>query len=120
MAALGDARMDLGTLVAYWIEAGDGAATRKLAFGPTWAPGNLTRDELIARYAEKTGTDVSRMAWFHCFALYKLCVVAQQLYARFAEGKSEDPRLGAMLGAVKLLSHWGVQCARAGQIVTAP
>ena len=120
MAALGDARMDLGTLVAYWIEAGDGAATRRLAFGPTWAPGNVTRDELIARYAEKTGTDVSRMAWFHCFALYKLCVVAQQLYARFVEGKSEDPRLGAMLGAVKLLSHWGVQCARAGQIVTAP
>jgi len=120
MAALGDARMDLGTLVAYWIEASDGAATRRLAFGPTWAPGNLTRDELIARYAEKTGTDVSRMAWFHCFALYKLCVVAQQLYARFAAGKSQDPRLGAMLGAVKLLSHWGVQCAREGHIVEAP
>lgn len=120
MAALGDARMDLGTLVSYWIEPGDGAATRKLAFGPTWAPGNLTRAELLDRYAERTGTDLSRMPWFHAFALYKLCVVAQQLYARFAAGKSQDPRLGAMLDALRILSLWGVRCAEAGAIVAAP
>jgi aminoglycoside phosphotransferase (APT) family kinase protein len=120
MAALGDARMDLGTLVSYWIEPGDGAATRKLAFGPTWAPGNLTRAEIVERYAARTGTNLDRMPWFHCFALYKLCVVAQQLYARFAAGKSQDPRLGGMLDALRLLSLWGVRCAEAGAIVAAP
>jgi aminoglycoside phosphotransferase (APT) family kinase protein len=120
MAALGDARMDLGTFVAYWIEPGDGAATRKLAFGPTWADGNLTRAEILERYAARTGANLVRMAWFQCFALYKLCVVAQQLYARFAAGKSQDPRLGAMLDALRLLSLWGVRCADAGAIVPAP
>jgi aminoglycoside phosphotransferase (APT) family kinase protein len=120
MAALGDARMDLGTFVSYWIEPGDGEATRALAFGPTWAPGNLTREELLARYAERTGTDLARMPWFHCFALYKLCVVAQQLYARFAAGKSADARLGGMLGALKILARWGVACAEADRIVPAP
>lgn len=120
MAALGDARMDLGTLVSYWVEPNDGPAMRKLAFGPTWAPGNLTRAELLARYAERTGTNIDRMPWFHCFALYKLCVVAQQLYARFAAGKSQDPRLGAMLDALVVLSRWGVDCAEADRILPAP
>jgi aminoglycoside phosphotransferase (APT) family kinase protein len=120
MAALGDARMDLGTFVSYWIEPGDGPAMRKLAFGPTWAAGNLTRAELLDRYAARTGTDLARMTWFHCFALYKLCVVAQQLYARHAAGKSHDPRLGGMLEALKILARWGVDCGAADRIVLAP
>lgn len=120
MAALGDARMDLGTFVAYWIEPGDGPAMRRLAFGPTWAAGNLSRAELLERYAARTGTDLTRMTWFHCFALYKLGVVAQQLYARHTAGRSQDPRLGGMLEAAKLLSRWGTDCAATHRIVTAP
>ncbi|NDK17993.1 MAG: phosphotransferase, partial [Zetaproteobacteria bacterium] len=42
MATIGDPLMDLGTTLAYWVEAQDHPALR--AFNLTWVEGNLTRE----------------------------------------------------------------------------
>src|SRR5262249_32177409 len=81
MATVGDPLMDLGTTLGYWVEPGDPEPVQANAVGPTALPGSLTRAELVARYAEKTGRDVSGMLFYYCFGLYKIAVILQQIYA---------------------------------------
>ena len=92
MATVGDPLMDLGGSLAYWSEAGDTPAHR--AFNLTWLPGNLTRQEVVVRYAEKSGRDVSHILFYYVFGLYKNAVIAQQIYARWKQGHSQDERFG--------------------------
>src|SRR5262249_39104014 len=77
MATLGDPLTDLGTALAYWVEADDPEAFRALAFGPTALPGSPTRFELSARYAEKTGRDVADVLYYYAFGLFKTAVIIQ-------------------------------------------
>jgi len=102
MATVGDALMDLGGTLAYWSEAGDTDEIK--FFNLTWLPGNLTRQEVIARYAGKSGRDVSNMLFYYIFGLYKNAVIAQQIYARWKQGHTKDPRFGTLLPIIKGLS----------------
>jgi aminoglycoside phosphotransferase (APT) family kinase protein len=105
MSTIGDPLMDLGVTLGYWIEKDDDPRLLALSFGPTAGPGAPTRAELAARYAERTGRDVGGIRWYHVFALFKLGVVLQQIYARWVAGKTKDERF-AMLGmAVKVLAE---------------
>ena len=81
---------------------------QRARFGPTHLNGALTRREVVARYAEQTGEAgdalTARMLFYYVFGLVKTAVVTQQIYSRFAAGKTKDPRFGAMLGMTKLLA----------------
>ena len=103
MATVGHPLMDLGTALALWVEGGDRAELRVMQFGPTHLPGAMTRTQLTARYAELSGRDVGRIAFYHAFGLFKMAVVAQQIYYRFATGKTDDPRFAMMLEGAKVL-----------------
>ena len=61
MCTIGDPLTDLGTALAYWIDADDPEPLQKIRWGPTTHPGSMTRAQLVERYAEKTGRDVSHM-----------------------------------------------------------
>jgi aminoglycoside phosphotransferase (APT) family kinase protein len=104
MAALGDPLMDLGTTLSYWVEAGDPAPIHALAFGPTARPGMMTRRELVDRYAAQSGRDVSHILFYLVFGLFKTSVVVQQIYYRYAQGLTKDPRFAGFIHAVRLLS----------------
>jgi aminoglycoside phosphotransferase (APT) family kinase protein len=91
MSALGDPLVDLGILLAYWsngtrLEPNDALAT------VTGRPGWFTRDEVIARYAEKSGRDLSRLPFYEAFALFKIAVVIQQIFYRYRQGQTDDQR----------------------------
>jgi len=89
MATVGDPLVDLGVTLCYWTQPSDpGGASPALTTEPGW----FTRDELIQRYAEKTGRDVSRIAYYEVFALFKLAVVLQQIFVRFHRGQTQDER----------------------------
>ena len=55
MATVGDPLMDLGTTLSYWVQPGDPAPLVSMRFGPTRMPGMMTRAEVAARYAERSG-----------------------------------------------------------------
>lgn len=95
MATVGDPLMDLGAMLAYWSEADDSPAYRN--FNLTWLPGNLTRQEVITRYAERSGRDLTHILFYYVFGLYKNAVIAQQIYARWKQGHSQDARFGHLL-----------------------
>ena len=89
MATVGDPLVDLGVLLCYWSQPSDPGGTKPTL---TSQPGWFTRDELVQRYAEKTGRDVSLLGYYEVFALFKLAVVLQQIYVRFHRGQTKDER----------------------------
>jgi aminoglycoside phosphotransferase (APT) family kinase protein len=99
MSTVGDPLMDLGATLAYWSEAADTDEVK--FFNLTWLPGNLTRQEVVTRYAEKSGRDVSNILFYYIFGLYKNAVIAQQIYARWKLGHTKDPRFGGLLPIIK-------------------
>jgi aminoglycoside phosphotransferase (APT) family kinase protein len=110
MATLGDPLLDLGTTLGYWIDPDDPPEVRALPFGATLIPGNLPRAEVAARWAERAGRPDADVLFAYVFGLFKIAVIAQQIYRRFAEGATTDPRFAAMLEGVRIL---GRQSARA-------
>ncbi len=105
MATVGDPLMDLGTALCYWVDATDPELLQLFAFGPTALPGMLTRRQIAERYAAKTGRDLSRIAFYYCFGLFKTAVVAQQIYTRYKQGHTSDPRFAMFIEAVRVLAR---------------
>ncbi len=111
MATLGDPLLDVGTTLGYWVEAGDPPAFRSLGLGITALPGNYTRSELWARYLEKAGRSMRPSAWYHAFGLFKIAVIAQQIFARYKKGQTTDERFARLGDAVRLLAEMGGKTA---------
>jgi aminoglycoside phosphotransferase (APT) family kinase protein len=92
MTTLGDPLVDLGTLLNYWPDPSDAPDVRRASHDGMRAMGLPTRAEVVARYAERTGLDPSRVRWYEAFAQWKTAVVVQQLHNRWRQGASADPR----------------------------
>lgn len=103
MCTLGDPLADLGTAIAYWVEKDDPAELQSVHWGPTTLPGSLSRAQLVERYAQKTGRDVSNIVYYYVFALFKTAVITQQIYYRFHHGLTKDARFAALLDVTKTL-----------------
>lgn len=101
MSTVGDPLMDLGASLAYWFEAGEEEVFKN--YNLTWLPGNDTRRQVIDRYAATTGRDLSNISFYYAFGLFKNAVIAQQIYHRWKQGHSSDPRFGALLPMIQLL-----------------
>jgi aminoglycoside phosphotransferase (APT) family kinase protein len=105
MATVGDPLMDLGTTLGYWVEAGDPPEMRALDLSPSALPGSPGRAEVVERYARATGRDPGGVVFYYAYGLFKIAVIAQQIYARFRAGLTRDPRFANL--------HLGVAaCAR--------
>jgi aminoglycoside phosphotransferase (APT) family kinase protein len=105
MATIGDPLTDLGTMLGYWVEANDPEELRTLAFCLTMLPGNLTRNEIVQRYARVSGRDVSQIQFYYVYALYKIAVIIQQIYARWKRGATQDPRFANLIDGVRVLAR---------------
>jgi aminoglycoside phosphotransferase (APT) family kinase protein len=118
MATVGDPLMDLGSSLAYWVQADDDAAFRRFRMQPTHAPGMLTRREVVQRYTAGTGMAVDADAWrfYEAFGLFRLAVVAQQLYARYHRGETTNPAFKRMFVAVNYLHRRCRRVIRKGPI----
>jgi aminoglycoside phosphotransferase (APT) family kinase protein len=115
MATIGDPLMDLGTTLAYWIEPGDLEPLRRHLVGPTTAPGSLSRREVAERYAQATGRDVANWLFYYVFGLFKVAVIAQQIYARFVRGATRDERFGVFGTVVAALGEQAAQAVESGR-----
>ncbi len=111
MATVGDPLLDLGTALGYWVEAGDPEPLQRFRFGPTHLPGSLTRRELAERYAAATGRPIADLSFAYAFGLFKIAVIAQQIYVRFRQGLTRDPRFAALPAAVRALARRAAEAA---------
>lgn len=108
MAALGDPLVDLGILLAYW-DATAPPEKHDALTTVTTLPGWLTPTELVERYAARSGRDLTRLRFYQVFALFKIAVVVQQIYFRFVNGQTSDPRFANLGDRVAYLAQRGVR-----------
>jgi aminoglycoside phosphotransferase (APT) family kinase protein len=100
MATIGDPMMDLGASLAYWVQSDDSTQLKAIRFVPTALTGILSRKEMIRLYSELSGRAVRDYEYLYCFGLFRLAVIAQQIYYRYYHGQTRDPRFAAMIPAV--------------------
>lgn len=103
MCTRGDPLMDLGTLLNYWVDADDPEAWRQVAPMPSTKPGFPTRAQVAERYGQRTGFNLSRLAWYQVFGAFKIAVILQQIYIRYLRGQTRDERFSDMGGRVQAL-----------------
>lgn len=91
MSTLGDPLADLGILLVYWSEAGDGEARDMGAVvrSATALEGFPSRAEVAELYATRTGMDLSALPWAVSFGFFKLAVVCAGIVARVRGGAME-------------------------------
>ena len=68
-------------------------------------PGYFTREEIVERYAARSGRDVSGIRYYEIFAVFKIAVVVQQIYYRYAQGQTTDPRFATFDARVEFLAR---------------
>jgi aminoglycoside phosphotransferase (APT) family kinase protein len=84
LCTLGDPLADLGLLLVYW-----GDRERSIAGvpgAPTLIPGFADPDELLDRYAARTGRDLSAIDFYVAFGYWKLACIVEGVYARYVAG----------------------------------
>ena len=83
MATIGDPMMDLGNTLAYWVQADDDIMAKSTRRQPTNIPGMLTRKEVINYYCDKMGFEPKNFTFYEVYGLFRLAVIAQQIYYRY-------------------------------------
>ena len=116
MATVGDPLMDLGTTLGYWIQEDDPDPLKMLPIGPTHLPGNLSRQDFVERYSKRTGRNVDHVLFYYAYALFKIGVIVQQIYARYAKGLTQDPRFAIMGKAMEMLMQQSSRAIEKGRI----
>jgi len=116
MATIGDPFLDLGTTLGYWVEASDPGTLRALGLGVTALPGNLTRAEVVARYQAATGREITNPVFYYAFGLFKVAVIAQQIYARYVKGFTKDARFARLDEAVAALGAAATRAIERGRL----
>jgi len=91
MATLGDPLMDLGNSLAYWVQADDDFVVRSMRRQPTHLPGMLTRREVVDYYCDRMGMAPANWTFYEVYGLFRLAVIAQQIYYRYHHGQTRNP-----------------------------
>ncbi|MFJ6216058.1 phosphotransferase family protein [Streptomyces sp. NPDC092296] len=87
MATLGDPLADLGLMRVYW-EISRDLPDNPVSSAVSAAAGFPAMDELVARYAARSGLDTAPLPWYTAFARYKLAIIAEGIHYRFTQGKT--------------------------------
>ena len=110
MSALGDPLVDVGILLAYWSPTAP-PHQRDALTTITDRPGYLAAQEMVDRYAARSGRDVSNIRYYETFALFKIAVVIQQIYYRYVQGQTTDARFAAFGARVEYLARHAASLA---------
>jgi aminoglycoside phosphotransferase (APT) family kinase protein len=115
MCTIGDPLMDLGTSLSYWLDPDDDPTWKAHSFAPTYAAGAPTRAEVVERYAVRTGRDPSNMLYYYVYGLFKLAVIVQQIFFRFARGFTRDARFAGLDDKVVACARTAVRAVERGR-----
>jgi aminoglycoside phosphotransferase (APT) family kinase protein len=101
MATIGDPYMDLGCSLAYWIEAQDPPYLQACRTLPSDQPFYPGRTQQLQWYEEFSGRKLDNWNFYYVFGLFRLAVIAQQIYYRYKNGQTKDERFGQLIYGVQ-------------------
>ncbi|MFP1628700.1 phosphotransferase family protein [Streptomyces sp. 5K101] len=111
MSTLGDPLTDLGLMVMY-------SRRLELPGSPisttAGAPGHPSPDELIERYAARSGRDTSAISWYTAFAWFKLAVILEGIHYRYTLGQTVGAGFDRIGDLVPLFIEHGLTTLQEG------
>jgi aminoglycoside phosphotransferase (APT) family kinase protein len=104
MATVGDPLMDLGASLAYWVQDDDEEHFRAFRRQPSHVAGMPTRDEIVAHYLQVSGMSLpAPWVFYEVYGLFRLAVIAQQIWYRYRAGQTTNPAFAVFGPAVTVL-----------------
>lgn len=105
MATVGDPLMDLGAALAYWVQSDDDPVFQMFRRQPSNLPGMPTREQVVAHYLDRTGLALPTGGWrfYEVYGLFRLAVIAQQIWYRYRAGQTTNPAFAQLGAAVNYL-----------------
>ncbi|MFF5079819.1 phosphotransferase family protein [Actinoplanes sp. NPDC000266] len=107
MSTLGDPLSDVALMITYaGLPLNTGGDGKPIA--PLSVPGHPTIAELGARYAERSGRDVSDLHWYVGFAAFKLAVILEGVHYRYVQGQTVGEgfeTIGNLVGPLVMRGH---------------
>jgi aminoglycoside phosphotransferase (APT) family kinase protein len=116
MCTLGDPLMDLGTSLGYWTTATDPDVMKRGLPSPTVMEGNPSRTDLVQEYALKSGKSIDKLVFYYVYGLFKIAVIAQQIYYRYKHGHTQDPKFAHLNKASELCCNTAWQAIQKNKI----
>lgn len=89
LCTLGDVLADVGYLLNNWVQPGEESLRGATAF-PTMIGGFSTREELVARYIDRTGFEVGDVNYYRAFQNWRLAAIVEGVLARYLKGVMAD------------------------------
>ena len=107
MATVGDPLMDLGGALSYWVQDDDDEFFRAFRRQPSNAPGMWSRAEIVDRYCDRMGFEMTPERWrfYEVFGLFRLAVIAQQIWYRYYHGQTTNEAYAVFGPAVGYLEQ---------------
>jgi aminoglycoside phosphotransferase (APT) family kinase protein len=113
MATIGDPLADVGYMMLHWVRPGDKVGYFNLQ-SVTMRDGFPSRDEMIARYEERSGRSMQALNWYVTLALWKAIVFMEGNYKRAITGATDDPYLKTFGEGVLELARRAVEVSQNG------
>ncbi|MTD16267.1 phosphotransferase [Nakamurella sp. YIM 132087] len=107
LATIGDPLADIGALLFFWREMGESFPV--LIPGVSNLPGFPTRADLAQRYAERSGLDLSRIAYYEAFAAFRFAVITQGVARRAADGAMAGQQFGDVADDLAMMAAYGLE-----------
>jgi aminoglycoside phosphotransferase (APT) family kinase protein len=60
--------------------------------------------DIVERYAQRSGRTAFSPLFYYVFALFKIAVIVQQIYKRYVEGHTKDPRFAPLIHWVRVMA----------------
>jgi len=92
MTTLGDPLLDLGCSLAYWVEKNDPETMQAIRMMPTHLSGMMSRQQIFELYCKQRNMTDIELTPYYVFGLFRLAVIAQQIYYRFYLGQTDNPK----------------------------
>jgi aminoglycoside phosphotransferase (APT) family kinase protein len=116
MATRGDPLVDVGTLLAYWVDA-DGPTYPIFGDRAVTLAEHLSKAEVVERYAAATGFDLEHIEYYEGLALYRIAVIIEQIYARYVAGQTSDERFARFEPLAPILAGAALEVLESGHPV---
>lgn len=104
MCTLGEPLADLGTLLTYWTEPADPPYIQMTSMMPVGDSRFPSRAELVQRYAQRSGRDVSHIRFYYALGIFRLVVICAQIFIRYKRGQTQDQRFEGFEMMIPLLA----------------
>jgi aminoglycoside phosphotransferase (APT) family kinase protein len=105
LATVGNPLMDLGSALAYWIQADDDIVMRSMRRQPTHLKGMFSRNEVVDYYLDKMNFPKENFTFYEVYGIFRLAVILQQIYYRYYHKQTTNPAFKNFWLMINYL-HW--------------